>query len=193
MTLLTASPGEAICRIQLTGEGRWVSLALSLGDLASANRFLVTAESLLYEMAGLDELACSYSLINWQGGIISGARYAFRALKAPIQQICLHELRGQLGSGDVWALSAATALAIGRVLGRPEIPLDLGGWRREEEVRRPQATEGANQNAAVVSSPTEVTQERAENHSPTSGNEDAKQVPHTIPVEPGAAAGQPGD
>src|SRR5947209_20472954 len=101
MTPLAATDSRVICRVQLTGEGRWVSLALSLGDLASANRFLVGAERLLYEIAGVDEMARQYGFFNWQGGVISGARYAFRSLKAPIQQVCLHELRGQLGSGDV--------------------------------------------------------------------------------------------
>src|SRR6266446_6091638 len=107
MTPLAANDVGVICRAQLTGEGRWVSLALSLGDLTSANRFLVSAEYLLYEMEGADEQARQYGLLNWQGGVISGARYAFRALKAPTKQVRLHELRGRLGSGDVWAVSAA--------------------------------------------------------------------------------------
>ena len=47
MTLLTAYDSSVICRIRLTGEGRWVSLALSLGDLDSADRFFVAAERLL--------------------------------------------------------------------------------------------------------------------------------------------------
>src|SRR6266851_5300354 len=110
MTLLAANDSRVLCRIQLTGEGRWVSLALSLGDLASANRFFVSSERLLYEMAGVDEMTRKYGLSTWQGGVISGARYAFRALKAPSRQVCLHELRGQLSSGDVWAVSSAAAL-----------------------------------------------------------------------------------
>src|SRR5947209_5162951 len=141
MTLLAANDTRVICRAQLTGEGRWVSLALSLGDRASAKRFLVGAERLVYEIVGVDDLARQYGFLNWQGGVISGARYAFRALKAPIQQVCLHELRGQLGSGDVWAVSSAAALAVARLLARAEVPLDLGGWRMEEEVCRPQAAE----------------------------------------------------
>jgi len=138
MTLLATNDTKVICRIQLTVEGRWISLALSLGDLASANRFLTLSERLLYEVAGVDELAGGYGLVNWQGGIISGARYAFRALKAPIQQVTLHELRWQLGSGDVCAVSAAAALVVARLLGRPEVPLDLGGWKILEEDRKQQ-------------------------------------------------------
>src|SRR4051794_32985323 len=187
MTLLAATDTRVICRIQLTGEGRWVSLALSLGNLASANRFLVSPEHLLYEMVGVDELARQYGLLNWQGGVISGARYAFRALKAPIQQVCLHELRGQLGSGDVWAISAAAALAVAQLLGRPEVPLDLGGWRVEEEVRKPQAAEGVSQSASAVSSQPESPQERAENRSPASGKTGTKGRTQNLPVEPTTA------
>ena len=85
MTLLATNDSRVICRIQLTGEGRWISLALSLEDLDSANRFLIPSEHLLYEMAGVDEGTRNYGVSNWQGGIISGARYAFRASKDPIQ------------------------------------------------------------------------------------------------------------
>jgi hypothetical protein len=166
MTLLAANDTRVICRTQLTGEGRWVSVALSLADLASANRFLVSAERLLYEMAGADKSARKYGFLNWQGGAISGARYAFRALNVPIQEVCLHELRGRLGSGDVWAVSAVAALAVARLLGRPEVPLDLGGWKLEEEVHRPQATAGVSQSAKGVASQPESPQERTENGPP---------------------------
>jgi hypothetical protein len=132
----TATDSRTICRVQLTGEGRWVSLALSLDDTASGTRFLVRSEPLLYEMIGVDDAAREYGLANWQGGVISGARYAFRALKAPIRQVQLHELRGQLSSGDVGAVSSAAALAVSQLLGRPsEVPMDLGGWTRETEER----------------------------------------------------------
>jgi hypothetical protein len=188
MTLLGTNDRRVICRIQLTGQGRWVSLALSLGDLASATRFLVGAERLLYEMTGVDQVARKYGLSNWQGGVISGARYTFRALKAPIQQVCLHELRGQLSSGDVWAVSSAAALAVARLLDRPpEFPLDLGGWAMEEEVRRPQAAEGISQSAKAVSSQPEPPQDRAENRSPASGKTSTNDGTKDLPVEPGAA------
>jgi hypothetical protein len=187
MTPLTANDVGVIFRAQLTGEGRWVSLALSLGDLTSANRFLVSAEPLLYQMEGTDEQARQYGLLNWQGGVISGARYAFRALKAPTKQVCLHELRGRLGSGDVWAVSAAASLAVARLLGCPEVPLDLGGWR-VEEVRRPQPAEDVSPSTKAVSSERESPQARAENHSPASGRTDTDRATQDIRAEPGAAA-----
>jgi len=170
MTPPAVNDSRVICRIQLTGEGRWVSLALSLGDLASANRFLFSSERLLYEMAGVDEMTRKYGLSNWQGGVISGARYAFRALKAPSQEVCLHELRGQLSSGDVWAVSSAAAVAVARLLARPpEFPLDLGGWEMEEEIRGLQSANGISQSTKANSSEPEALQERAENRSPAPG------------------------
>ena len=135
MTIATIASG-VVCRIQLTGDGKWVSVALSLGDSESNSMLPVHSDGLLYEFIGVDEDARTYGLSNWQGGVVSGARYAFRALKAPMQQVCLHELRGQLGSNDVWAVSFATSLAVARLLDRPtEIPLELAGWAMEEEVR----------------------------------------------------------
>ena len=75
-----SSADKQICRIQLTDESRWISLALSLGDLPPNNRFVVSSENFLYAMESCDDLAKEYGLSNWQGGVISGARYAFRAL-----------------------------------------------------------------------------------------------------------------
>lgn len=164
MTLLTKTVSQVVCRIQLTGEGRWLSLALSLGDLPSATPFLVRSDPLVYEMAGVDEMAREYGLSTWQGGVISGARYAFRALKVPIQQVCLHELRGELGSGDVGAVSAAAALAVARLLARPaEFALDLKGWTIEEEVSRPPAAEGNPGIGKADSSPPDPLRERVDN------------------------------
>lgn len=191
MTLLAVNDGGIVCRIQLTGEGWWVSLALSLGDITSTNRFLVAAERFAYEMAGVDEVARQYGFVNWQGGVISGARYAFRTLKAPIHQVCLHELRGELGSGDVWAISSAAALAVARVLARSEVPLDLGGWRMEEEVRRPEAAEGISPNATGPSCQPEPPQDRVENRSPDPGNTATNQATQDIPAKQNAAADPP--
>jgi len=190
MTLLTPHDSRAVCRILLTGKGRWVSLSLSLGELTSTTRFLVISERLLYEMAGVDGVARTYGLPNWQGGIISGARYAFRALKAPLQQVCLHELRGQLGSEDIPAVSHAAAVAVARLLARPgDIPLDIGGWKMEEELLElPSA--GASPGAKVVHSQPEPRQEPAENRSPLSGPPDNAQDTPDRPADPGVPADQ---
>ncbi len=134
-------------------------------------------------MAGVDEAARQYGLVNWQGGVISGARYAFRALKAPIRQVCLHELRGRLGGGDVGAVSSAAALAVARLLARPEVPVDLGGWQIEE-VRLPPTDGGVGEE--IVSPPSEAPAERADL---ASGKTDADRAAQDIP----AAAGPPRD
>ncbi len=191
MTLLATDDRRVICRIQLTGEGRWVSIALSLSDRAPDTQFLVSAES-SYEIAGVDDAARKYGLANWQGGIVSGARYAFRALKVPIRQVCLHELRGQLSSADVWAVSAAAALAVARLLDRPpEFPLDLGGWTVEEEIRRLPVADGISQSANVASSQSPPPQDRAENRSPTSGKTGPNHATKDVSVEPSAPTDQP--
>jgi hypothetical protein len=187
MTTLTVNDSEMICRAKLTREGHWVSLALSLADLSSANRFLVSAERLLYEMWGTDYEAAHYSLLNWQGGIISGARYTFRALKSPIKQVCLHEFRGRLGSEDVWAVSAAASLVVARLLGRPEVPLELGDWQ-VEAVHRGQPAEDGNGSTKVVSPERQPPQARGDIHSPTSEKAGSDQAGQANPAEPGAAA-----
>ena len=192
MTLLAVIDRSAICRIRLTGEGRWVCLALSLGDLAPGTRFLVNSERLSYEMAGVDEGTREYGLSNWQGGVISGARYAFRALKAPTRQIILHELSGRLGSGDVGAVSSAAALAVARLLVRsPEFPLDLGGWAIEEEIRSPQSAEDTSRSPEVVVPQPGQPPERAESGAPDPGKSDTNGGTQALPAEPGVPADRP--
>ncbi|MBI3467336.1 MAG: hypothetical protein HY000_30370 [Planctomycetes bacterium] len=135
LTILTPNNTNLICRVQLKGEGRWVSLSLSLGEFSPAPRFLAISEPFLYEIAGLDETAQTYNLANWQGGVISGARYAFRTLRAPLQQVRLHELRGQLSSGDIGAISSAAAAAVAQLLARQlDFAQDLAGWKIETEL-----------------------------------------------------------
>ena len=118
------------CRIKLSGDGRWVSMSLSLREITADKQVIVSAENLEFDLVGLDEITNEFGLSNWQGGIISGARYAFRKLKAPLHQICIHELHGQLGSGDIGAISSAAAIGVARLLGsQAEFPLDLAGWK----------------------------------------------------------------
>jgi hypothetical protein len=158
MTTSVQNDSRTICRIKLTGEDRWVSLSLSLGELGSATRFVVSSEGLLYDLAGADDTARMYGLSNWQGGIISGARYAFRALRAPLQQVCIHELRGRLNSGDIWAVSSGAAIAVARLLARsPEFPLELNGWKTEEEIWRSQSTQAVSQSEKIISPQPEQT------------------------------------
>jgi hypothetical protein len=191
MTLVTKPDSRVICRVQLNAEGRWVRLALSLGDLASGAPFLVRWEPLLFEMVGIDEMAHEYGLANWQGGVISGARYAFRTLKVPLQQVCLHELRGELGSNDVGAVSSAAALAVARLLARPgELPLNFNGWTIEEKSSQTPSVEGVSESGKAGSSPPEQLQERAENRSLASGSTDTEGT-QDLPAESGPAADQP--
>ncbi len=194
MTLHPPSDSRLMCRIQLTGPDRWVSLALSLGELGPGARLLAMSERLVFEMAGVDEAAQKYGLSNWQGGILSGARYAFRALKAPVQQVRIHELRGQLGGGDVWAIASAAAVAVARLLEHPpEFPVDLAGWKIEEEVWRPRspAAEAPGNGAEAISSPPESQSHSAKD--PVTGSADATVKVQDVPTDANPAADRPGD
>ena len=194
MTASIQNDGKTICRIKLTGESRWVSLALSLDELGPAGRFVVNSDGLLFELAGADEMSRTYGLSNWQGGIISGARYAFRALKTPLQQVCMHELRGQLNSADIWAVSSATAIAVARLLARhPEFPLELGGWKTEEEVWRSQSTNAVSQSAKIDPLQPEPRQERGGNLPSATGQPGMNGGAQDRPTEPIAPIEQPPD
>ena len=133
-------------------------------------------------MAGVDEAARQYGLVNWQGGVISG-RGMPSAVESPHPAGLLARLRGRLGGGDVGAVSSAAALAVARLLARPEVPVDLGGWQIEE-VRLPPTDGGVGEE--IVSPPSEAPAERADL---ASGKTDADRAAQDIP----AAAGPPRD
>jgi hypothetical protein len=140
-----------------------VSLTLSLGSRDPAARLLTLSEGSSCELTGTDELSRGYTLRNWQGGIISGASYAFRTLGVPFQPLYLRELRGQLGCEDISALSFAAALAVARLLDQPDPPLDLNGWKVEAEVRRRAASgNGPSESHAAVPASAEPEQAPAE-------------------------------
>jgi hypothetical protein len=163
VTPLASNDSTQTCRVRLASADHWVSLALSLADLAAENRFVTPSDTLSYEITGLDDVAQKFGLSNWVGGIISGARYAFRAMKAPLRQVRIHELCGQLGSGDVSAVSSAAALTVARLLGSPAaFPLDLAGWTVQEEVLRPPGAAGASPTGGVIPSLPESGHEAAE-------------------------------
>ncbi len=176
MTLSAASDSTPICGVQLRGDGRWVRVALSLNNLAPTNQFLVGAEILRYQVTGADDAARAFGLFTWQGAVISGARYTFRALKSPIQQVRLHELSGELSSGDVWAVSCAAALAVARLLGRPAaLPFDLRGWIMED-------THGA---------PSALPPKHAEDRAPALDNASAKASTQDVSGGPALVTDQP--
>ncbi len=77
MTPLATDDRRVICRIQLTGEGRWVSLALSLNDRAPVTQFLVSADDLRYEVAGADEGA------RVQPIQLAGGHHQWREVRLP--------------------------------------------------------------------------------------------------------------
>ena len=133
---------KMLCRIKLSGEDRWISVTLSLDESESNNRFVVSSPRIKDEMERVDDLTRTYSLSNWQGGIISGARYAFRALHVPPQQVCIHEMQERLSSDDIGTLSSATAIAVAKLLSQnAEFKLDLFGWKREAEVWKTESNE----------------------------------------------------
>lgn len=128
------SQDSKLCRIRLSKNAQSLIIKLSLEELPLGQFSLSVSDRFTFDVNGLDEQSRDYALSNWKGGIISGARYAFRILKAPVRQVRLHELRGHLGSEDVQILAAATSLAVARLLGKSDnFQIDLDGWNLEEE------------------------------------------------------------
>jgi hypothetical protein len=70
-----------------------------------------------------DELSSNYRAENWMSGVISGALYAFRALRVPRRRLSLEALSGRLRSIDMDALAHCSAAVTASLLEKdlPEI------------------------------------------------------------------------
>ncbi len=125
------------CRVHLrhaSGE-RWASLGLSLRDDIDVGRFLVYSAHFLCEIDGLDEIAASYCLENWESGVISGATFAFRRLKQPLKRLLISELRGRLQSQDMDVLAQAAMIGVSTLSGQEVRRDELPGWTHDVEMR----------------------------------------------------------
>lgn len=124
---------DTLCRVRFATGGRRLSLTLSVADLRPGVGQVEIAPGVA---AGLDDPG--RQLPGWRAGVISGARYAFRALGSPIRQVRVHEMGGRLGRSEVGAVASAAAVAVARLIGGelPALP-DLAGWEVEAEVTKP--------------------------------------------------------
>jgi hypothetical protein len=121
-------------RAQREGQDRWARVVLSLEDPFTGGQFLRYPQPFLCRIEGVDELASTYSVENWQTGIMSGAFYAFRLLKQPRRRILVSELEGKLGSDDMPALALAATVAVTKLLGAEVSELKLSGWQLSHDV-----------------------------------------------------------
>ncbi|HUY34345.1 MAG TPA: hypothetical protein VMV69_16485 [Pirellulales bacterium] len=103
-------------------------------DDVDEGRFLVYSGHFLCEVDGLDEIAASYCLENWESGVISGATFAFRRLKQPLKRLLISELRGRLRSQDMDVLALAAMIGVCTLSGGV-VPRDgLPGWTHDVEM-----------------------------------------------------------
>jgi hypothetical protein len=109
-------------------------LALALQTGAEEGRFIDYSAHFLCQIDGLDELASTYTLKNWESGILSGAYFAFRKQrKAPIRFL-VSELRGRLRAEEMEVLALASTVAVSRLLGSEKSDCQISGWTSNSEI-----------------------------------------------------------
>jgi hypothetical protein len=123
-----------VARAQREDQDRWARAVLSIEDPFTGGQFLRYPEQFLCRIEGVDELASTYGVENWQTAIMSGAFHAFRRLKQPRRWILVSELEGKLGSEDMPALAMAATGAVTKLLGADVSELKMSGWRFSHDV-----------------------------------------------------------
>lgn len=108
---------------------RWVRLTLSLRDVGDGLGYLAHAAMMTCSVEPLDEVSESYTLENWESGLLSG--YFFicrRAKRMPPPPILLSELHGALKSDDMDGIVRAAEMASALLFGKPEIVPPSNDW-----------------------------------------------------------------
>src|SRR4051794_27401439 len=77
----------ATCRVELRRDDRWCRLVFDLREPHHGGAWVTDADGFRLALEPADELAASYTRANWESGIISGARFAFRKWKKPLQKL----------------------------------------------------------------------------------------------------------
>jgi hypothetical protein len=127
-------------RVQHEGGDRWVVLAVALQTDADEGRFIDYSAHFVCQIDGLDEPASTYTLKNWESGILSGAYLAFRKQrKAPIRFL-VSELRGRLRAEEMEVLALASTMAVSQLLGSEKSDCPIAGWTSKAEILGQAAT-----------------------------------------------------
>jgi hypothetical protein len=113
-----------------TDPTQWFIMTMRLGEVCGGGYdILAYPPSFQSEVDPKDDLAASYTMENWQSGILSGLFYGYRKVgQEQRQQVLLEELRGQLAADGTDALAhAATALLV-HLFGQDSSSVALDGW-----------------------------------------------------------------
>ena len=107
--------------------GRWFHIALSCCDRGT-DPFLNHAGSFEAKIDPMDELAKTYSLDNWESGILSGIHFVLRRMPSREWGVILSKLEGCLGSDDMTALATGASLAVIELHALTSIKVPTADW-----------------------------------------------------------------
>ncbi|HLW64283.1 MAG TPA: hypothetical protein VKS79_03120 [Gemmataceae bacterium] len=107
---------------------RWLRVTLSLLESPPENRYPVRASDVVCEVIGLDALAKSYNIDNWESGLMSGLSFGFRRLIGSWRAVQFGEIRGALRAADMEALSWAGTIAALELAQKDRSEFSTPGW-----------------------------------------------------------------
>jgi hypothetical protein len=119
-------PRSAVAQVRLAKGEHEIHLVLSLGGECTDGKLVQLIPDAPFSIQGEDEMSAQYKVSNWMSGIISGARYAFRALNIPRQEVRIRECSARLDSSEMEALAYASAMAVYKLANREMAGLE--GW-----------------------------------------------------------------
>jgi len=121
-------------RAQLRSDpGRWISLTLGLRNRAAGEPFLQRDALYSCGVRPLDSQSTTYSAINWESGVLSGAGFAVRHWLNDNAGLLLYHLAGQLGADGIQAIAEVTAEALAALTGHAASRPTTSDWELQTQ------------------------------------------------------------
>lgn len=125
---LPASYGAIRVRVENSSVQLWTELTMSLVDDGDEQPPLVHSPHFKAALYGVDDLAKSYSLEDWEKAVLRGAASAFRALSRTPISLFLFRIEGRLHSENLEELAFAAEVGVACLLGAEVSSQCLEGW-----------------------------------------------------------------
>ena len=133
-TLVPPAASNLFCALKLSGPEQSCILVVSLGESFRGGNLFRLVPNAVSHIEPRDATAESYSEDNWFAGMMSGARYAFRALKSPLRNIDVWSMEGHLAASATEPLAHAAASAVSKLLDKELAVTMPEGWACQTEM-----------------------------------------------------------
>jgi len=122
---------EKQIEIRMKSADQWLELAMAPAGEHETGPFLYYPNQFHLDIEPTDKTSESYTLHNWESGILSGILYGSRRCRKTPSNWLVIRLEGRLGSDSMDAIAHAASAIVSREAGNKLNLAALQGWVEE--------------------------------------------------------------